>query len=320
VEAISLSQRGPFDGATNMTRIHRPGDDSGTAISVASNGVTAGYFRALGIPIVAGRSFTDSEGLGSSDGACGPVIVSQSLAARFFNTIDAVGRVLILPKTAMNATLECDVVGVAGDIRWSGPANAPEPFLYRPLGRDAFGLSRGVVILARSGQPASQVAAALRKAAASVDPAVPLFFNRSLAQALEARMAEQQTISRVLALLALLGFLMAAVGLHGLVAETVVERTREFGIRMAVGASREVIFAAVIRHAARLAAIGMAAGLGLAAALSRALRSQLFGVTALEPSIYLGAAALLAGVVVFASLLPAIAATRVNPVEALRAE
>jgi ABC-type antimicrobial peptide transport system permease subunit len=126
--------------------------------------------------------------------------------------------------------------------------------------------------------------------------------------------------SRVLGLLALLGLVMAAVGLHGLVAETVVERTREFGIRMAVGADRRTVFLAVLRQALALAFVGIAVGVALAAGLSQVLRSQLFGVSGFEPSIYLGAAALLAGVVVIASVVPALAATRVNPVEALRVE
>jgi putative ABC transport system permease protein len=136
----------------------------------------------------------------------------------------------------------------------------------------------------------------------------------------EGGMAERRIIGSVLGLLALLGLLMAAVGLYGLVAETVVDRTREFAVRMAIGAGSPAILLTVLRRAIVLAGLGIAVGSVLSAGLAGAIRSQLFGVTATEPWVYLGAAGLLAAVVVLASLGPAVRATRMNPADALHAE
>jgi predicted lysophospholipase L1 biosynthesis ABC-type transport system permease subunit len=241
------------------------------------------------------------------------VIVSESLAMRLFGTRDALDRVLVMPRISM----ECRVVGVAADVR-NGPDATWESTLYRPLARAP--LLFRFTLLARSDGPPALASAALREALASIDPAIPLHLPRSLAEEIEFQMAGRRIISSVLGLLAMLGLMMAAVGLYGLVAETVVDRTRELAVRMAVGAGPRNILLSVLRRAVVLAGIGLAVGIALSAGLSRAIRSQLFGVTAMEPWAYLGAAGLLAAVVVVASLAPAVRATRMNPVDVLRAE
>jgi ABC-type antimicrobial peptide transport system permease subunit len=133
-------------------------------------------------------------------------------------------------------------------------------------------------------------------------------------------MAGRRIISGVLGFLAFLGLSMAGVGLYGLVAETVVDRARELAVRMAIGASRRSILFSVLRRAIVLAGIGIAMGTALSVGLSRAIRSQLFGVTELEPWAYLTAAGVLTAIVVVASLAPAIRATRMNPVDVLRSD
>jgi ABC-type antimicrobial peptide transport system permease subunit len=212
--------------------------------------------------------------------------------------------------------MECRVVGVAADVR-NGPAGKWEPILYRPLGRS--GLFRATV-LARSEGPLPLASAALREAAASIDPAIPLYGRTSLAEGIQFQIAGRRIISSVLGVLALLGLLMATVGLYGLVAETVVDRTREFAVRMAIGAGPRSILLAVLRSALVLAGIGIAVGIALSAWVARALRSQLFGVTEMEPWAYLSAAGLLAAIVVVSSLAPAVRATRMNLVDVLRAD
>lgn len=313
VEAASVSSGAPMAGGLPGERVHPPGRGREDAILVAANGVTADYFRVLGVPLLAGRGFSQDEAFARPDGTCGPVVVSQSLAMRLFGTRDAVNRVLVIPRIAM----ECRVVGVAGDVRQRGPGAEWEPILYRPLARS--GLWRATV-LARSGGPLPPVFAALREAVASLDPAVPLHLPRSLADSLAFRVAGPRIVSRVLGFVAIVGLLMAAVGLYGLVAETVVDRTREFAVRLAIGAGPRRILLTVLRRSLVLAVIGIAAGLALAAAMSGAIRNQLFGVTALEPEVYVAAAGVLAVVVVLASLAPAMKATRTNPMDVLRAE
>jgi putative ABC transport system permease protein len=154
----------------------------------------------------------------------------------------------------------------------------------------------------------------------SIDPAMPLRLPRSLAKSLGFQLAGRRIISSVLGALAVLGLVMAAVGLYGLVAETVVDRTREFAVRMAIGAGARSILLAVVRRAMVLAGIGIAAGLVLAGGVSRAIRNQLFGVTEMEPWVYLSAAGMLTAVAVLASLAPAVKASRMNPVDVLRGE
>jgi ABC-type antimicrobial peptide transport system permease subunit len=141
-----------------------------------------------------------------------------------------------------------------------------------------------------------------------------------MADSIDFQMSERRIMSSVLAALALLGLLMAAVGLYGLVAETVVDRTREFAVRMAIGAGTPAILMEVLRRSIVLAGVGIAVGIALSVGLSRAIRSLLFGVTEMEPWAYLTAAGLLAVIVVLASLAPAIRATRTNPVDVLRSE
>jgi predicted permease len=313
VSAVSMSQAPPIDGSRFVERVRLPGDQPRT-MTVVSNGMTADYFRVLGVRLLRGRGFSEDEAFARPDGTCGPAIVSESLALRLFGTRDALNRVLVIPRT--RPPMECEVVGVAADVRMRGPGANWEPILYRPLGRSS--LHRATV-LARSDGPLELRSAALREAAASIDPTLPLF-GRSLVEGLEFQMAGRRIISAVLGFLALLGLLMAAVGLYGLVAETAVDRTREFAIRMAIGAGRRSILFAVLRRAVVLAGIGIAVGIALSVGLSRAIRSQLFGVTELEPWAYVTASGLLAAIVVLASLAPAIRATRMNLAEVLRAE
>jgi putative ABC transport system permease protein len=311
VSGVSVSQTAPVVGRNVRESVQLPGGNREERIPVATNGVTGDYFRVLGVPLLRGRAFSQDETFARPDGSCGPVVVSESLALRLFDTRDVLGRVLVMPRISM----ECRVVGVAADVR-NGPAAKFEPILYRPLSRSAFDRA---TLLARSDGPIPLASAALRDAAASIDPAIPLY-GRSLTEAIEFQMAGRRIISSVLGLLAVLGLVMAAVGLYGLVAETVVDRAREFAVRIAIGADARSILLAVLRNAMALAGIGIAVGIGLSVGLSRAIRSQLFAVTQMEPWVYMSAAGLLATIVVLASFAPAMRATRMNPVDVLRAD
>ena len=313
VTAVAVSEGAPIVGSRFRERVQVPGDER-AAMAVFANHVTADYFRVLDLPLLQGRTFSENEVFAVRDGTCGPVILSESLAMRLFGTRDVLDRVVVIPRT--RSSLECRVIGVTADVR-DRVDRGWEPMLYRPLGRSGF--FRGTV-LARSDGPPAATSAALRDAIASIDPAIPLHLPRSLAEAIEFQMAERRIVSIVLGFLAILGLVIAAVGLYGLVAETVVDRTREFAVRMAIGADWRSILLDVWRRALVLAAIGIVAGIALAAALSRAIRSQLFGVTEMAPWVYVGAAALLATIVLLASLAPAVRATRMNAADALRAD
>ena len=151
-----------------------------------------------------------------------------------------------------------------------------------------------------------------------MDPTLPVNWSLTMSSRIDEELADQRVFAWMLSLLGWLGFTLAAVGLYGLLAQSVSERTREFGIRIALGSDRAGIFGLVLRQAAWIGAFGTAAGLLLAFFGSRLIESQLYGVTRLDPAVYAGAAALLAAVVLVAGLWPAWTATRIQPVEALR--
>jgi predicted permease len=315
IEAVSVSGGAPFVGGMSRRDVRLPAAAGRSAsMAVAVNGVSADYFRVLGLALRRGRAFSPEEAFAVPDGSCGPIVLSESLAVRLFGTRDAVHRRAML---AGRVPLECQVVGVVADVRVNRLDADVMPVVYRPLGRS---LGYGATVLARASVTMSAASDALREAGAAIDPALPFSGQPSLATAIEFQIAGRRIISSVLGGLAAMGLLMAAVGLSGLVAETVVDRKREFAVRLALGAGARRVLLAVLRRAVVLAALGTAAGLALSLVLAGAIRNQLFGVMALEPSVYLSAAAALAVVVLLASLAPAVRAARTNPADVLRAE
>jgi predicted lysophospholipase L1 biosynthesis ABC-type transport system permease subunit len=209
------------------------------------------------------------------------------------------------------------VVGVAADVRADLDAPDAELTLYEPLARTEF-IAVRPTILVKAELPPAAVVDVVRAAGARIDTAMPIHSHRPLQTVVDRRLSDQRVFAWVLSLLGGFGFVLAAVGLYGLLAQSVAERTREFGIRMAIGASRRHVFALVLQHAALIAAVGGVVGLTLAFFGSRLIESQLWGVNAREPLVYAAAAAGLLAVVFAAGAWPARTATRVEPVEALR--
>ncbi|HEX5436654.1 MAG TPA: FtsX-like permease family protein [Gemmatimonadaceae bacterium] len=178
----------------------------------------------------------------------------------------------------------------------------------------------GATFLVRSSLPPAAFRTAMQRAVAAVAPSAPLYDIQSLRQRIDATVSEQHLLARLLTAFTLLAVMLAVVGLYAGIAFSVAERTREIGVRIALGARAEQIITMVVRRGAVLGGIGIVVGLGGAAVLSRVVTSQLFGVSALDPAIYLLAAALLFVLVLLASVIPARHATHVDPVIALRAE
>jgi putative ABC transport system permease protein len=271
-------------------------------------GASPGYFGTMGIPILRGRAFTAAE-----IHAGAPVaVVSREMAHRFWGDDDAVGRRLrIGPPGAPWTT----VVGVAQDVHQEGLDKAPRPQMYRPF--DLAPREAGFFLIRAKGDPAALTAAA-RKAVAAADPNVLVHDVAVLEQRLAGSVAAQRFNLLLLALLSGLALALAAVGLYGVLGYIVAERTREIGIRMALGAERRRVLSLVIRQGLTLAAIGIGIGLPGAFAASRLLRGSLFGVTAADPLTYVAIPLALLLVALLSSWLPARRATRVDPVVALR--
>jgi ABC-type antimicrobial peptide transport system permease subunit len=190
-------------------------------------------------------------------------------------------------------------------------------FIYQPFRAD---IRPSSMVLVRSPRPMVDVTREVRAAAREIDPSLPVRLSQPISSLIESEVTEARVFAWMLSLLSTLAFTLAAVGLYGLLAQSVTERTREFGVRLAMGSGRGRIFGLVLRHAAWIAAIGTVAGLTLAAFGTRLIEAQLYGVTGLDPMTYGLAALALAAVVFVAAVWPARAATRIEPVDALRAE
>ena len=270
---------------------------------------TSGYFSAMGIPLVAGRFFNDAD-----DPSAHTVIVNQSFARKYFPHRDPVGGHI---STDQNHVQWNTVVGVVGDIRDSGLEEAPVPQNYFPFGHHD---SPAAYIAVRSQLAPSAVIAAVREAVRSVDPSLAVADIHTMSDLVSDASARRRFQTFLLTGFAVLALLMALVGLYGLMAYSVNRRTREVGIRMALGAQRGDVLLLVLKNAAALLGCGLAAGLACAWIATQAIRSFLFGVGAHDPLTVVVVCALLVLCGLSAALIPARRAASIHPTEALRAE
>jgi putative ABC transport system permease protein len=317
-ESVSLSHYHPPRPATGADVVHPRGGPE-ERVAVMQELVTRSYFQTLGLPIVRGRTFTEAEALDTPEESDAPAILSDALARRLFDDIDVLGRHVRVPGRRPRTLT---VVGVAGDVRSAGSilANRTDLVLYVPFSYWKTLTAPQPAVMVRSSRPLGEVHERVLAHASALDPSLPVGDPVPLSVVMERQLADRRAFAAVLTLLGGLGFLLSAVGLYGLLAQMVVERTREFGIRMAIGADARRIIVVVLKQAMWIAALGSAAGLALAAFGSQVVEAQLFGLSRLEPWVYLASAAGLIAVVLIAALWPARAAVRIQPVEALRTD
>ncbi|MGQ0641114.1 MAG: ADOP family duplicated permease [Gemmatimonadaceae bacterium] len=303
----------PFVGANVF--LGRMDVEGQSATEIATNPLVpmevggAEYFRTLDIPLRRGRGFRDSD-----DERAPPVaVVSEAIAQRWWPNEDPIGKRIKFwgPDTLTWRT----VIGVAGDIRYRELRTA-NPSVYLPW-RQAYW--QAAFALRTSGELRSVLPAVQREVAA-VDPQLNLWLARSMNDLLDAPLAQPRMSATLLAAFALVALLLAAIGLYGVMAALVREQTRELGIRMALGATRERVRRSVLRRALIVTTVGAVAGLAGALVTSQLLRKLLFQVSPTDPATLLGASVLLLVVALAAAYLPAHRATRIDPVQALRAE
>ncbi|HZN04254.1 MAG TPA: ABC transporter permease [Candidatus Polarisedimenticolia bacterium] len=315
VSALPLAANRASVPFTIEGRPAQPGEEPWTNYRLADDG----YFRAFGIPIVAGRPFGDRD---RPDGP--PVaIVSRTFASRFLAGADPIGTHLRIEDNDRGPR-PVEIVGVAGDVRHAGLESDPEPHLYLPLQQaheDSVGLLTGNQYwLVRARMEPLALSSAVRGALRDVDPDVPATSLRSMEDYLQASVSFRKFSLRLVAAFAVTALLLAATGLYGVVAYGVSRRTHEIGIRMTLGALRRDILRMVVGEGMRLAMLGTALGLAAGLALTRSMKSLLFGVGAADPWTFAGITVLLLAAALLACWLPARRATRVTPVIALRSE
>ena len=315
VEAASIVWL-PFFGEGASQAVLWPSErDSTRAVEARSNLVTPSFFRAAGIALQRGRTFREDEILRGDSSAVQPVIVSATLARQLFGTADPIGRRL---RRSWRPSFEFEVIGVVADARTVRVSREPEPYLYEPLGQGF--LTRRVTVFVRSALNPAAAAAAVRRVTRALDPTLPVFDVRTLAAQVDRQLFEQIAVARLTALFAVVAVLLAAVGLYGLMSFVVSDRTREFGIRAALGARGASLVAPVVRSAVALGALGILGGTALAMASAGVVRNRLFGVDPVDVATYAGAAALLGVVALLSTLIPAWRVARVDPLVALRRE
>jgi putative ABC transport system permease protein len=270
------------------------------------------YFRALGIPLVKGRSFTAHDNQDSAPVA----IVSEGFVRRFFPNQEAIGKRIRQSGPGFgNKWME--IVGVVGNVKYLGLNVDTDPAYYMPFAQ-SYG-ARMYLAVRTSGE-GSGTAEELRRRIQSIDPGVTLAQIGTMDQALALSVSQPRFDAALLALFAGIALLLAAVGIYGLIAYSVAQRTHEIGVRMALGAARADVVWMVVGQGAWLAAIGIAIGLGGALALAHLLETMLFGIAITDVLTFVAAPIGMMLVVLLATFLPALRATRISPTAALRYE
>jgi len=275
--------------------------------------VSPEYFRTFELPLVRGRVF-DAGDRGEST----PVaIVSQALARRYWPGRDPLGSRITFGDPADSTTTWMTVVGIVGDVRQEGAVSPAYPQIYVPLAQIS---SRSIVVALRTTRDPLALAPSLRQALAAVDPNLALSKITTMEQRVASTLARPRVNALLLAAFAATALVLAALGIYGVIAYSVVQRTRELGIRVALGARAEDVLGMVMREGLTPVLIGLAIGLAAAATGSRVLRSLLYGVAPTDLGTYAAVAVFLAAVAGAASYVPARRAARSDPMTALSEE
>jgi predicted permease len=294
-ESFDIDGRAPFDPQ------ERP--------EVGWRVVTPRYFAALEIPLRAGRVLT------GQDGPAAPlvVVVNEALAGRFFPAGDAIGaRIRFAPDGD-----PVEIVGVVGDVRHHGPARPAEPELYVAAAQFP---AREMTLLVRAAGDPALLLPAIRGQVQALDPDQPVFGEGSMNAVVRLMIQPVRFSLRLLGAMALLALSLAGVGIYGVMAQLMAERTREIGLRVALGGSRGEVTGLVLRQGMRPAVIGLAAGLGGAVLLTQGMRRLLVGVNPTDPGTLGLVSALMLGVALLACWVPARRAAGMDPMVALRSE
>ena len=317
VETVGATSRLPLSGGNSSRSLVVDGNtDQASQPTVDYRTASPDYFRALGIPLLRGRTFRDDD----REERARVGVVSSSMAQRLWPGVDPIGH-----RIALDPDKPITVVGVVGDVHHASLAAETQPTLYVPYRQDPWP-SMSLVLRMKATTGSSSPAAAagieagIRSAIALVDKEQPVGAIRSMDQQLSRSLSRQRFSVTLLTAFGAIAVALAAIGLYGVLAFIVAQRRREIGVRIALGATARDVIGDVLGHGLRLTAIGMAIGLALALAVARLMSALLFGIGAVDVLTFAGASALLAAIAAAASLIPALRASRVDPLLALRDE
>jgi putative ABC transport system permease protein len=320
VESVGAATDLPFE--SNLQRVVTPEPPARVtgAESIVGYAIVQGrYFESLGIPLHQGRLLTEADNKDSMEVA----VVNDAFARKFFADRQSVIGARFKFGTLTGSAPWTTIVGVVGSIGKGGPDRAALPTTYQSVGQADFPqLLRRMSVVARvsdGGDPASLLSA-LRDRVRAIDPHLPLGGVKTMEMATAAALAPRRATAALVGVFAVSALLLAALGLYGVLAYAVGQRTQEFGIRLALGAEPRQVLELVLREGVVLALCGVGLGLALSAALGRTLASFLYGIGAYDPAVLIGVPLLLMVVALLACLVPARRAVTVDPMRTLRSE
>lgn len=312
VVAAGVASRLPLEAGRGGVDVRAVGGHAGEAVSSIYQEASEGYLEAIGAQLSAGRSFLATDRAGQSPVA----VINEALADHLFPGTPAVGRTVEFQY--MRGAVHAEVIGVVKPVRYDGLTGSTRPEIYTTF-RQAVAGPMSLVV--RSSGPTSMAVSAVRAAVAAADPtkAVTLDSVAALADRLEAQFVRPRFFLTLIGTFAVIGLLLASLGLYGMLSCWTVQHRRELGVRLALGATREQVAGLVVKRGLIVVSIGLVAGLAITMATGRYLESLLFGVAATDPATLLIAAAALLAAAAIVCAVPGRQAARVDPIETLRA-
>jgi putative ABC transport system permease protein len=318
VRSVSMNSFPPFSGLGSATGVHilsQPGRSLMDLPDAAVRVVGADYFATMQIPLHAGRTFHEQELTEERH----VVIINQAFADQYLKGVNPLGQkaVIYMKSLEESKNTPSEIIGVVGDVRQMGLDTPAEPTVYWP--HPELVISEMTIVVRTANEPLALVSA-VRNELQQMDPEQPMAAVSTMDQLLAGTLSRSRFMMLVLGVLAALALVLACVGIYGVIAYSVTQRTQEFGIRMALGANRRDVFRLVLGEGTRLTLLGI--GLGIVAGLlvTRLMATLLYGVSATDPLTFTAVALLLAFVALAACYIPARRATKVDPIVALRYE
>jgi predicted permease len=317
VRSATLAYYSPLSGSSSTSGLNIEGftPPKGQNMSVETVPVGPAYFETLGIPILAGRGITAQD-------ADGPLVavINQTTAKTFFPDSDPIGRKIFFSSVSKPGDY-IEIVGVVGDAKFDNLRDQPSSMVFTPaFQRQGTSLPYVREVELRTAADPRLLAAGVREAIAQVDPHLPVTQTGTIDDNINSKTAETRIIARLSVAFGLIALVLASIGIYGVIAHDVAARTREIGIRMAIGASAPAVFNSVIGRALGLALIGTVIGFLAATGLTRTISTMLFGIGGLDPLTYTVAPLIIIVTALAAGFIPARRAVRVDPVVALRYE
>jgi len=315
IRGVALAEIALLAGDVDMNGISVPGYEpkEGERMSVRENFVGPNYFSSMGIPLLMGREITRQDGPNTPQVA----VINEQFARKYFGAQNPIGHRFHFQREKKDDP-GIEVAGVVRDGKHADLREDPEPFAYYPFVQHESVM--GMNFYVRTAQDPASVGSALRAVVRQADPDLPVFDMKTIDQQIDEDVFAERLVAMLSAFFGALATLLAAIGLYGVMAYTVSRRTREIGLRMALGAARREVLGMVMREVGLLALLGVAIALPTAFALNRLIQAQLYNVKGNDPAIFAIASALIVAVAAAAGLIPAIRATRIDPMTALRNE